>query len=168
MDTTAIQPQIGDFPFTGECQAALDALECWKNKLLDAAVDRPAETLLVVLTGAAMVFYLAEREVNDRVESYGDALHYISTCLSVGYANLFPMTQTGKLVATIVMAIGPALTSWIIEGRLVARTSQAQAAATEVETAAMPTRPDFTPVVEKLDAILQEMRAQRGQQTPEA
>ena len=45
-----------------------------------------------------------------------DALHYISTCLSVGYARIFPVTQVGKLVATIVMAIGPSLSGWVIRG----------------------------------------------------
>lgn len=142
---------IGEFPFAGESQAAWDAFLRWKDHVTDYAVDHPAEALFGVVTGGAMVFYLAEKPVNERVRTYGDALHYISTCLSVGYANLFPKTQTGKLVATIVMAIGPALTSWVLEGRLIAR---------QVQSPGVP--PDRGAVVERLDMILQELRARRG------
>lgn len=145
--------EIGAFPLQGECVAAWEAFHGWKNKLLDLAADHPAEALFTVVAGGAMVFYLAEREVNDDVATYGDALHYISTCLSVGYARIFPMTQTGKLVATIVMTIGPALSSWLIEGRVVGRQS---AAAPSTPTA---TGPDLAPVLERLDAILHELKA---------
>lgn len=142
---------IGDFPFAGESRAAWEAFLRWKDQVTDYAVDHPAEALFCVVTGGALVFYLAEKPVNERVRTYGDALHYISTCLSVGYANVFPQTQTGKLVATIVMAIGPALTSWVLEGRLVARQAEGP-----------PAPLDLGPVVERLDMILQELRAQRG------
>ena len=143
--------EIGAFPLQGECVAAWEAFHGWKNKLLDLAADHPAEALFTVVAGGAMVFYLAERDVNDDVATYGDALHYISTCLSVGYARIFPMTQIGKLVATIVMAIGPGLTAWVIEGRLTRRNALAEANT--------PPQPD--PIVERLDAILQELKAQR-------
>ena len=142
--------EIGAFPLQGECVAAWEAFHGWKNKLLDLAADHPAEALFTVVAGGAMVFYLAERDVNDDVATYGDALHYISTCLSVGYARIFPMTQTGKLVATIVMTIGPALSSWLIEGRVVGR---------QAATPAAPSGPDLAPVLERLDAILHELKA---------
>ena len=151
------EPQIGDFPFAGECQAAVDAFQTWKDRLLDFAVDNPSEALFTVVTGAALVFYLAEKPVNERVNTYDDALYYISTCLSVGYANIFPLTQLGKLVAAIVMVIGPSLSSWMLEGRLVRRTAEAGTAA----DGGAPAGPDFGPVMEKLDEILREMRAQR-------
>lgn len=157
MNNNPLPTLVEDFPFEGECRAAYDALLRWKDRLLDLAVDNPAEALVVVLTGGALVFYLAEKDVNDEVLSYNDALHYISTCLSVGYARIFPMTQLGKLVASIVMAIGPGLTAWVIEGRLVRRGAQAEAAAPLPST---PPQPD--PMLERLDAILQELRALRA------
>ena len=87
--------------------------------------------------------------------------HYVSTCLSVGYARIFPVTATGKLVATLVMAIGPSLTSWILSGRLVAR---------QVAPSASPPSPTehaehagLRAVIERLDAIL----ARRPAQPPE-
>lgn len=146
---------VDSWPFAGESGAALRALRNWRDRLSDYAVDHPAEALFWVLTGGALVFYLAEKDANEEVASYGDALHYVSTCLSVGYARIFPVTATGKLVATLVMAIGPSLTSWIIEGRLVAR---------QVAPSASPPSPAdhavLRAVVERLDAILARMPAQ--------
>lgn len=151
--------QIGDFPFQDETRAALDAFQAWRTKLLDYAADNPAEALFWTLTGGAFVFYMAEKEMNDDVGSYNDALHYISTCLSVGYARIFPVTQVGKLVASIVMAIGPSLSGWVIEGRLVRR--NALEAEGEPQSPKSPAR-DLTPVLERLDAILEELKAQRA------
>lgn len=150
--------QIGVMPFTEEADAALQAMQAWKNRLLDFAVDNPTEALLAVLTGGAMVFYLAERGANERVQSYADALHYIATCFSVGYANLFPQTIIGKVVASTIMSIGPSLASWQLEGRLVRRSAEA---AVDPEATPPAPRPDFAPVVDKLDAILRELQAQR-------
>jgi len=144
------EPQIGDFPFTRECRAAWEAFHRSKNRVLDLAVANPTESLFVVLTGSAWVFYLAEKDVNDDVRTYGDALHYISTCLSVGYARIYPVTQPGKLLATIVMAIGPSLSSWILEGRLVQRAAREEARP-----------PEGDAVLQRLDAILAELRAAR-------
>jgi voltage-gated potassium channel len=153
MDLNGKAPQIGDFPFTEECEAAVAALQGWKDRLLDYAVDNPLESLIALVTGGAWVLYLAEKEVNEGIETYDDALYYVSTCLSVGYANIFPRTQVGKFVAAVVMILGPSLTSWVIEGRLVKR----QAPNTQ------PALPEPDPVVEKLEAILKELRAQRAE-----
>jgi hypothetical protein len=146
----SLAPRVGDFPFTGECQAARQAFAEWKDRLLDLAVDHPLETLVSLVSGSAWVFYQAEKGINEGVNTYDDALYYISTCLCVGYANIYPVTQIGKFVAAVVMIVGPSLSSWVVEGRLVQR---------QGNTAPPPL--DLTPVVEKLDAILEEMRAQR-------
>ena len=153
MAMTALEPQIGDFPFAGESRAAVEAFQNWKNRLLDFAVDNPAEALLTLVCGSAWVFYLAERAENEGVNTYEDALYYISTCLCVGYANIFPKTQLGKLVAAIVMIIGPSLSGWVLEGRLVRRTGE--------RAEELTTGPEFGPVVERLDAILEELKARR-------
>ncbi|HEU4753058.1 MAG TPA: hypothetical protein VFU47_08110, partial [Armatimonadota bacterium] len=68
-----------------------------------------------------------------------------------GYANVFPRTQLGKLVAAIVMMIGPALTSWVVEGRLVQRQA--------TPPAAEEPQPETAAVLEKLELILQELKA---------
>jgi len=149
--------EMGEFPFAGECGAAVAAFQAWKDRLLDYAVDNPLESLFTVVTGSAWVFYLAERGENEGINTYDDALYYISTCLSVGYANVFPVTQLGKLVAAIVMVIGPSLSSWVVEGRLTRRN-----AALAADEPAPSATPDLDPIVEKLEAILQELKAQRA------
>src|SRR5437763_16338269 len=103
METTLTTTRlpVEDFPFQGESQAAWEALQRWKTQLQDLAADNPLESLMLVLGGGALVFYLAEKGVNEQVNTYVDALHYVSTSFSVGYANIFPQTQTGRLVGAI-------------------------------------------------------------------
>jgi hypothetical protein len=52
---------------------------------------------------------LAERDENPKVTSYWDALVFVSTCLSVGYADVFARTPAGKAIAAAIMTFGPAL-----------------------------------------------------------
>ncbi len=75
-----------------------------------------------------------------------DALYYISTCLSVGYADIFAQTQSGKLIATLTMTIGPALTSNALDPP--GRAAPASARGQEL-------------MLERLDAILEELRQQQ-------
>ena len=157
-----LEPQpdlIGDFPFAGESQEAWKALQQWKDRLLDLAADKPLESLLVVVGGGALVFYAAEHGVNEQVNSYADALHYIATCLSVGYANIFPRTQTGRLVGALVMCVGPTLSSWLIEGRVISRQQQANESSPGTGNSSGISE---SAVLERLDAILAELRAARS------
>lgn len=71
----------------------------------------PMDSALATLTGATMLFYLAERGVNPKVKSPLDALVFISTCLSVGYSEIFARTSAGKAIASTVMTIGPSITA---------------------------------------------------------
>src|SRR4051812_2812186 len=71
--------------------------------------DRPAQNTLIILGLTAVVFYTAEKNVNPKVASIYDALEYCSSSLSVGYTGIYPMTPIGKLVATLLMTYGPAL-----------------------------------------------------------
>jgi hypothetical protein len=81
------------------------------------------------------------------VRSYWDALHYVSTALSVGYANIFPVTPFGKVIGAVVMTVGPAMS---------ARALDSSPRAT--------TEPDggTALLAAKLDAILAELRRQSG------
>jgi hypothetical protein len=71
----------------------------------------PVDELSALVTWGAALFYWAENGVNDGVKDYWDALHYIATSLSVGYANIFPVTPLGKTIGSVVQMIGPALSS---------------------------------------------------------
>jgi hypothetical protein len=115
--------------------------------LLASLTGNPAEALVTLVTSSALVFYWAEAGLNDKVNDYWDAFHYIATCLSVGYANIFPVTPVGKIVGALVMMVGPALSSKALDGGGV----QAE-------------KPGLQPeMVAKLDEILAELRRIRGE-----
>jgi hypothetical protein len=82
---------------------------------LQPAVATPLEELNVLVTYGAALFYWAEVGQNDGVKTYWDALHYIATSLSVGYANIFPVTPLGKTIGAVVMMVGPALSARALE-----------------------------------------------------
>lgn len=75
----------------------------------------PSEELTELVATAAALFYLAEHEENPQVASYWDAFHYIATSISVGYAQIFPVTPLGKLIGGIVMMVGPALSARLLD-----------------------------------------------------
>jgi hypothetical protein len=95
------------------------------------------EQLAALVVWGAGLFYWAEAGENPSVKTYWDAFHYISTSLSVGYANIFPVTQIGKAIGAVVMMVGPALS------------------ARALETGAKAAEPDLAG---KLDEILVELR----------
>jgi hypothetical protein len=92
-----------------EVQRLLIHKNRWENHFLDWVEANPLEAAYGFLGSAALAFYYAEKEVNPTVNTYIDAFHYIATCVSVGYADIFAMTQTGKAIAALVMVIGPSI-----------------------------------------------------------
>jgi len=110
------------------------------------AVATPAEELAALVSWGAAAFYWAEAGANPRVTTYWDALHYITTSLSVGYANIFPVTPIGKIIGALVMTVGPALSARALD--------QGARASSEQETTGTAL------LAAKLDAILAELRRQ--------
>ena len=92
-----------------ELQKILDVKNGWENNFLDWAEANPMESAYGFLASAAIPFYYAEKDSNPQVNTYVDAFHYIATCASVGYADIFPVTQTGKAIAALVMVVGPSI-----------------------------------------------------------
>lgn len=80
-----------------------------KNSLRDAANKDPLESILLTVAGSTLLFYYAERGHNKRIQTPWDALEFISTALSVGYSETYPVTPGGKAIASAVMTFGPAL-----------------------------------------------------------
>ncbi len=107
----------------------------------------PMESLAGFLLGTSAAFYLAERDANPKIKTFVDALYYMSTCLSVGYADIFAQTQTGRAIATLVMTIGPSLTGELLDP------PHRAASASDVGQQMM---------IERLDAILEELRRANG------
>ena len=126
--------------------AALAAVE---TSAAEAPQVAPAITNAQVMADfvatAAALFLAAEQGHNPSVQTYWDALHYVSTSLSVGYANIFPVTQWGKAIGAVVQMVGPALSSKALD--------------------APPAAPEAAhsdpAMLQRLDAILEELRRQR-------
>jgi len=85
--------------------------ENYQGVFLDWIDTNPMDASLEILGVAAWAFYQAEKDINPKITSYTDAFYYISTCASVGYADIFAVTQAGRAIAALVMIIGPSLTS---------------------------------------------------------
>lgn len=96
-----------------QVQGYLDKLltqkSTWQNWFIEWAERNPLDSAFGFLGGAAIAFFAAEKDVNPKINSYVDAFYYIATCASVGYADVFAVTQTGKAIAALVMVIGPGL-----------------------------------------------------------
>ena len=127
-------PKSADSPMLN---VALDALQTWlgvapaevrglwdkflarkagvQSQWLDRVERNPLEAALEFLSAASLAFYLAEKDENPKIKTYVDAFYYISTCASVGYADIFAVTQTGRAVASLVMIVGPALAAQTLE-----------------------------------------------------
>src|SRR3954471_13146798 len=78
--------------------------------------NKPARNTAIFATAAAIVFYYAERGQNPKVNDFYDALVYCTTNLSVGYSDIFARTPLGKLVGSILMTFGPALSGAALDG----------------------------------------------------
>lgn len=81
----------------------------------DALARDPLLSTASVVAAAAGLFYRAEHGHNPKVRTYADALLYCSTSISVGYHDVFPRTEAGKLIATFLHTIGPALAARTLE-----------------------------------------------------
>jgi hypothetical protein len=82
----------------------------YEKRFLDWVNANPLEANVEFLGLAAWAFYQAEKGVNPKIQTYVDAFYYISTCASVGFADMFAATQVGRTIAAIVMMVGPSLT----------------------------------------------------------
>jgi hypothetical protein len=90
--------------------ALLGQKDQYEQKFLNWVEANPLDANLEFLGLAAWAFYQAEKGHNPRIQTYIDSFYYISTCASVGYADMFAATQSGRTIAALVMMIGPSLT----------------------------------------------------------
>ena len=125
-----------------------------KREIQAAVAKDPFDATVVTVFGGAFLFYMAEKGKNPKVESYWDALVFISTCLSVGYHDVFARTPGGKAIATAVMTIGPALSGAIFDAPA-AEAARAEQEALRVQQA----------IAGTLAEILTELRSGRTAKT---
>jgi voltage-gated potassium channel len=70
--------------------------------------------LVFVLFYCTLGFYMAERDVNDMVKNYGDAIWWgFITVTSVGYGDVFPKTTAGRLFGMALALCGMGLFSLV-------------------------------------------------------
>ncbi|WP_437720874.1 hypothetical protein [Sorangium sp. So ce861] len=113
-----------------------------KQRLRSATTRDPLDALAVMLVGCSTLFYQAEHGENPRCASFLDALLFISTCVSGGYVDRLAQTAAGKAIAAFAMTMGPALAASALGAP---QGAQEQGRA----------------IVERLDAILEALRAPR-------
>lgn len=95
----------------GKVMSVLEQKTEYQQIALDWIERNPLDASLEILGVASWAFYQAEKDVNPKIDTFMDAFYYISTCASVGYADIFAVTQAGRAIAALVMIVGPALTA---------------------------------------------------------
>lgn len=109
------------------------------------AADPMGSSVSTVLV-ASWLFYRAERGHNPKVQSFYDALVYVSTNLSVGYSDIFAKTPAGKTIGSALMTIGPAMAAGLLDEPGARKKSEA----------------DTKAVVDRLDRILAALESSRA------
>lgn len=119
----------------------------------DKQAAEPMNTVVYTVLLGSAAFYAAERGHNPNVKSFYDALVYVSTNLSVGYCDIFAVTEAGKVIGSTLMAYGPALAARVFDPPDEARTRAADSARSETA---------LRDIADKLELILGELREQRA------
>ena len=82
------------------------------SKALFKALTTPLIIYFTIIGNAIMflsayLFLCIEREVNHKVETYGDALWWaLCTVSTVGYGDIYPMTHLGRVIAAFLIITG--------------------------------------------------------------
>jgi hypothetical protein len=82
----------------------------------ETLAEKPCQNTVAMVTGAAVLFYLAERGRNPKVRDIYDALVYCTTNISVGYCDIFAQTPFGKLIGSTLMTLGPSMAAKTLDG----------------------------------------------------
>lgn len=87
------------------------------DDLAAGLLNRPCVNTAAVVAASSALFYAVERDHNPKVNDVFDASIYCSTCLSVGYGDIFAKTPLGKIIGTTLMTVGPALSGAMLDGK---------------------------------------------------
>lgn len=96
-------------------QLVEDELDGLKTLFRDKLTADPIGSMLTTVLMGGVLFFEAEKEHNPKVNSLSDALVFVSTSMSVGYSDIFPKTEQGKLIATALQTFGPALSAQALD-----------------------------------------------------
>ena len=92
-----------------------------------ALADSPARNTATLVGLSTVLFYVLEKNHNPKVNDVWDAMVYCSTCLSVGYGDIFAKTPLGKVLGAALMTVGPALAAKTLDGPAAERRDAVQA-----------------------------------------
>ena len=81
-----------------------------------ALADSPARNTATLVGLSTVLFYVLEKNHNPKVNDVWDAMVYCSTCLSVGYGDIFAKTPLGKILGSALMTIGPSMAARLTDG----------------------------------------------------
>ena len=98
------------------------SIDEWISRLTDS----PARNTAAAVAISAILFYALEKNHNPKVKDVWDAAVYTSTCLSVGYGDIFAKTPLGKIIGSTLMTIGPALSGAALDGPAQTRHAEAK------------------------------------------
>ena len=93
---------------------------------LGKLADAPGKKTVTLVGLSTVLFYLFEKNHNPKVNDVWDAMVYSSTCLSVGYGDIFAKTPLGKILGIALMTIGPALSGKALDGPAEKRRDEVQ------------------------------------------
>ena len=132
-----------------------------KNDLRDTLVRDPLDSVVMTVLVGAYLFYQAEKDENPKVQTFNDALVFVSTSISVGYSDIFAKTEKGKIIASTLQTFGPALAAAALDppgGKMERAPSSGAVASEALARENLAAQRD---IAAKLDAILTELKAQR-------
>ncbi len=126
-------------------------VEGFKNDVRTVINEDPLESVILTVLIGTHLFYEAEKDHNPKVNSFSDAMVFVSTSISVGYSDIFAKTERGKLIATVLQTIGPALAAKALDPPHVS--------SSRLDEQLLESQHQM---IDKLDAILTELKAQRS------
>ena len=88
-------------------------LDQWATRLAAA----PCRNTAALVGLSTVLFYVLEKNRNPKVNDVWDSMVYCSTCLSVGYGDIFAKTPLGKILGSALMTIGPSMAAKTTDGR---------------------------------------------------
>jgi hypothetical protein len=94
----------------------------WVAKL----TAEPCKNTATLVGLSTVLFYVLEKHHNPKVNDLWDAMTYCSTCISVGYGEIFAKTPLGKILGSALMTIGPSLAAKTLDGEAEAQRDEVQ------------------------------------------
>lgn len=113
-DPTALGAMVAKALSEGGGDDLIGAWQRTRDAIREAARKDPVDTAFATVFCGAYLFFLAERGKNPKVKTFGDALVFVSTCMSVGYSDIFARTEAGKYIASAVMTVGPSMVAQLL------------------------------------------------------